>query len=98
MSIIEQIISINDVLKEVFNFVRTDKTVQPDFEEYLATIGAKSVPSSQIEKVFLPYIFERVIGDKAQTVIELFCNSASSKNQEVAKALNNNIYSIFAIK
>ncbi len=98
MSIIEQIISINDVLKEIFNFIRTDKVVQPDFEEYLATMGAKTIPASQIEKIFLPYIFERTIGDNAQRVIELFCLSGASKNQDIAKALNNNIYSIFSIR
>ncbi len=98
MSIIEQIISINDVLKEIFNFIRTDKVVKPDFEEYLATIGAKSVSSSQIEKIFLPYIFERTIGENAQTVVQLFCNSKLSKNQNIAEALNDNIYSIFVIK
>ena len=98
MSIIEQIISINDVLKEIFNFIRTDKVVKPDFEEYLATIGAKSVSSSQIEKIFLPYIFERTIGENAQTVVQLFCNSKLSKNQNIAEALNDNTYSIFVIK
>ncbi len=98
MSIIEQIISINDVLKEIFNYIRTDSVIKPDFEEYLATIGAKSVPSSQIEKIFLPYIFERTIGANAKTVIEMFCNSGVSKSPEIAKALSNNIYSAFAIK
>ena len=98
MSIIEQIISINDVLKEIFNYIRTDSVIKPDFDEYLATIGAKTIPASQIEKIFLPYIFERTIGGKAQTVIELFCSSGISKNQDIAKALKDNIYSAFAIK
>ena len=95
MSIIEQIIKINDELKKVFNFIQTDKVVNPDFKEYIATLGVKTIPSSQIEKIFLPYIFERVIGNPPQSVIEMYCKSNPS---DIAKALSNNIYSVFAIK
>ena len=61
MSIIDKIISINGVLKEIFEYLQTDDTVKSDFSEYLATIGAKNITSAQLEKVFLPYIFERYI-------------------------------------
>ena len=98
MSIIEKIISINGVLKELFEFIQTDETIKVDFNEYLNTIGAKTVSSSQIEKVFLPYIFERTIGKDANTVVELFHKSGKSKNQEIAKSFTNNIYSMFVIK
>lgn len=98
MSIIDKIISINGVLKEIFDFIQTDSLVKPDFEEYLATIGAKNVTSSQIEKIFLPYIFERAIGKDIKTVVELFNESKLSKKPEIAKALTDNLYSIFAIK
>ncbi len=98
MSIIDKIISINSVLKEIFEFVQSDSIVKPDFEEYLATIGAKNVTSAQIEKIFLPYIFERAIGKDVKTVVELFYDSKLSKKPDIAKGLTDNIYSVFAIK
>ena len=85
-------------LKEIFEFVQSDSVVKPDFEEYLATIGAKNVTSAQIEKIFLPYIFERAIGKDVKTVVELFCDSKLSKKPDIAKGLIDNIYSVFAIK
>ncbi len=98
MSSIEQIIKINEELKGIFNFIRTDKVVKPDFDEYLATIGAKSLTASQIEKVFLPYIFERAIGKESKPVIEMFIESSEVKNPDIAKAMEDNIYSVFLIK
>lgn len=98
MSIIDKIISINGVLKELFEFIQTDEAVKADFNEYLVTIGAKNIPASQIEKVFLPYIFERAIGKDAKTVVELFHESGKAKKQDISKSFQENLYSIFAIK
>ena len=83
MSIIDKIISINGVLKEIFDFIQTDSVVKPDFEEYLATIGAKNITSSQIEKIFLPYIFERRID--GVSILEMF--KETTKNKELAEGL-----------
>lgn len=98
MSIIDNIISINGVLKEIFEFLQTDETVKSDFSEYLATIGAKNIPASQLEKVFLPYIFERVVGKDKKTVVELFHDSGISKKTNITKSFLENLYSIFVIK
>ena len=98
MSIIDKIISINGVLKEIFEFVQTNEIVKSDFSEYLATIGAKNISSSQIEKIFLPYVFERAIGKDAKTVVEIFYDSGVSKNPNIAKSFLDNLYSIFVIK
>lgn len=98
MSIIDKIISINGVLKEIFEYLQTDDTVKADFSEYLATIGAKNITTSQLEKVFLPYIFERVIGKDKKTVVELFHESGISKKSDITKSFLENLYSIFVIK
>lgn len=98
MSIIDNIISINGVLKEIFEFLQTNETVKSDFSEYLATIGAKNIPASQLEKVFLPYIFERVVGKDKKTVVELFHDSGISKKTNITKSFLENLYSIFVIK
>ena len=98
MSIIDKIISINGVLKEIFEYLQTDDTVKSDFSEYLATIGAKNITSAQLEKVFLPYIFERVVGKDKKTIVELFHDSGISKKSDITKAFLDNLYSIFVIK
>ena len=56
MTVIEKINEINDVIKEVFEFTQSNQTVSDDFNEYLATIGAREISLSQMEKIFLPYI------------------------------------------
>ena len=98
MNIIDKIISINGVLKEIFDYIQTDSVIKTDFNEYLNTIGAKSVPANQIEKIFLPYIFERAIGADAKTVVEMFHDAGISKKSDISKAFLENLYSIFVIK
>lgn len=95
MTVIEKINEINDVMKEVFEFTQSNETVKSDFDEYLSTIGARQIPLNQMEKVFLPYIFERRIGEKS--VMEMFVESGS-KNKEIAESLLKAQSSIFEIK
>lgn len=94
MTVIEKINEINEVIKEIFDFTQSNEAVKVDFDEYLATIGARNISINQMEKVFLPYIFERRIEDKP--VLEMFAEF--SKNKEVANALLNAQSSIFEIK
>ena len=61
MTVIEKINTINDALKEIFDFTQTNETIKSDFTEYLSTIGARNISLNQMEKIFLPYIFERRI-------------------------------------
>ena len=56
MTVIEKINEINDVIKEVFEFTQSNETVKADFDEYLATMGARNISLNQMEKIFLPYI------------------------------------------
>ena len=95
MTVIEKISEINDTLKEIFEFVQTDKTVNEDFNEYLATVGVKNIPLNHMEKVFLPYIFERNIEGKS--IIKRVLESGS-KNKEILNSLMNSISSVFEIK
>ncbi len=99
MTVIEKINEINNIVKEIFDFTQTNETVKEDFAEYLSTIGAKNIPLSQMEKIFLPYIFERRIDGKSvlemfkeekgeSSVIESFINAQSSIF-EIKKILKN---------
>jgi hypothetical protein len=58
---------------------------------YLAT-------PAQLEKIFIPYVFERRIGEPAKAIIEHYCERGSKKKNEIAKSLLTAQYSIFKIK
>lgn len=94
MTVIEKINEINEVIKEVFEFTQANETVKADFDEYLATIGARNISLNQMEKIFLPYIFERRINDKS--IMEMFLEVTTHK--EIASSLANAQASIFEIK
>lgn len=96
MTVIEKINEINDVVKEIFDFTQKDETIKADFDEYLATIGARNIPLSQVEKIFLPYIFERRIDGKS--ILEMFKENSGSKNKDVIESFLNTQASIFEIK
>ena len=95
MTVIEKISAINDVIKEIFEFTQKDEKICADFNEYLATIGARNITLNQMEKVFLPYIFERKLENKS--ILEMFIEQ-SPKNKEIAESLSNAISSIYEIK
>ena len=94
MTVIEKINEINEAIKEVFEFTQSNELVQNDFNEYLATIGANNLSSSQMEKIFLPYIFERRIDNVS--ILEMYKETAS--NKDVADGLINAQSSIYEIK
>ena len=94
MTVIEKVNDINNVLKEIFSFTQTDEEIKADFVEYLSTIGANNIAPNQLEKVVLPYIFERKINDKS--IIEKY--TEKNKSNGVAKSLLNAQASIFEIK
>ncbi len=94
MTVIEKINEINEAIKEVFEFTQANDIVRNDFSEYLATIGARDLSLTQMEKIFLPYIFERRIDNVS--ILEMYKETAS--NKEVAEGLINAQASIFEIK
>ena len=94
MTVIEKINEINDAVKEVFEFTQTNELVQNDFNEYLLTIGAKDISLNQMEKIFLPYIFERKINNVS--ILEMY--KETSKNKELTDGLIQAQLSIFEIK
>ena len=94
MAVIEKISEINGVIKEVFEFTQKNEIVKEDFGEYLSTIGANNITENQMEKIFLPYIFERHINNKS--ILEMFYETAS--NKDIAKSLIESQSSIYEIK
>ncbi len=94
MAVIEKINEINDIVKEIFEFTQTNEKVKSDFDEYLATIGARNISLNQMEKIFLPYIFERRIEGKS--ILEMFKEEKGST--PVLESFLNTQASIFEIK
>lgn len=95
MTVIEKISEINDVVKEIFEFTQSEETIKSDFDEYLSTIGAREIPLNHMEKIFLPYVFERNINGKS--ILKMF-QEASSEDKEITDSLINSISSVFEIK
>lgn len=94
MTVIEKINEINDAVKEIFDFTQSNETIKADFDEYLATIGARNISLNQVEKIFLPYIFERNINGKS--IIEMYRDEKGSI--EIIESLLNTQASVFEIK
>ena len=96
MTVIEKITEINEVLKDIFNFTQENQAVKQDFDEYLATIGARNISLNQMEKIFLPYIFERKLDGKS--ILEMYEKENSKKYKDILSSLKNAQSSIFEIK
>ena len=94
MTVIEKINEINTAIKEVFEFTQSNEKIRNDFNEYLATIGAREISLTQMEKIFLPYIFERRIDNVS--ILEMY--KETTNNKETADGLINAQASIFEIK
>lgn len=95
MVVIEKINEINEAIKEIFEFTQKDEKIKADFTEYLATIGARNIPLNHMEKVFLPYIFERKI--EGTSILQMFKESGC-KNEEILNGLIGAVSSVFEIK
>lgn len=99
MTLIEKLNSISDVMSDLINFVQTDKDIEPDFQEYLTTIGAKNASPAQMQAVCMPYIFERTINSK--NILETFLEKTKKTTKyarAIIKGLINSVSSVFEVK
>lgn len=94
MAVLEKINEINDIVKDIFEFTQSNEKVKSDFDEYLSTIGARNISLNQMEKIFLPYIFERRIEGKS--ILEMFKEEKGST--PILESFLNTQASIFEIK
>ena len=98
MTVIEKLNDINSVIKDLFEFVQDADETKDDFREYLSTMGAMNATPNQMEKLFIPYVFERNLGEPAKSIIEIYNDSKSVKNPDIAKSFLNAQYSVFRIE
>lgn len=98
-NIIEKLNTISQVMGDLIDFVQTDKDIEPDFKEYLKTIGIKDYNPSKAQAVCIPYIFERSINSK--NIIENFLDKAKKTTKyarTILKGLTGSVSSIFEIR
>ena len=94
MAVVEKINEINEQVKQIFEFTQSNEKIKEDFYEYLSTIGARNISLNQMEKIFLPYIFERKIDNKS--ILELYKEEKGSSL--ILESFLNTLPSIFEIK
>ena len=101
MSVIEKLAIISDTITKVMNFVLSNETVKPDFEEYLATLSAKNADRTRIQALIIPYIFERRLTENKKTIIQLFIdanNDLTKEEQDIIKCLESSMSSVFEVR
>ncbi len=94
MLILEDLKEINDVIKELAEFVQNDETVKPDFEEYIRTVNGMNFQSACFN-----YIFERNLNHKS--ILTMFLENSKklpTSTKKIVKALMNSMSSIFEVK
>jgi len=95
MLILEDLKEINEVIKQLADFVQTNDAVKPDFEEYIKTLGN----NINFQSACFNYIFERNINNKS--ILTLFSENTEklpASSVKILKALQNSMASIFEIK
>ena len=94
MLILQDLKEINDVIKELAEFVQKDETIKPDFEEYINTVNGMNFQSACFN-----YIFERNLNNKS--ILTLYLENSkniSESTKKIVNALTNSISSIFEVK
>ena len=94
MLILEDLKEINDVIKELAEFVQNDASVKPDFEEYIKTVNGMNFQSACFN-----YIFERNLNNKS--ILTLFLENSkklTASTKKIVKALMASMSSIFEVK
>ena len=94
MLILEDLKVINDVIKELAEFIQNDEFVKPDFEEYIRTVNGMNLQSACFN-----YIFERNLDNKS--ILTLYLENTKkvpASTKKIVKALMASMSSIFEVK
>lgn len=101
MNIQERMDSINEVIKNIADFIQTNEEVKTDFEEYLRTIGANTKNGIPIQSACFNYILERNLGEDLKSIPTLYLENTKGLNKEtkdIVTAIDESISSVFEIK
>ena len=101
MNIQERTDSINNVIKNIADFIQKDETIKGDFNEYLRTVSANSQNRASIQSLAFGYILERNLGEELKSIPQLYLEKTKGLNKDeknIAEAIDNSISSVFEIK
>lgn len=101
MAVLDELKSINDVIKNIAEFIQSNDEVKPDFTEYLRTVGVNDVNSQEFHSACFNYIFERNLGEERKSILQLFLENSkklSAQDKKIIKNLQKLISSIFEVK
>lgn len=93
MLILEDMKEINDIIKDLADFVQANDNVKSDFEEYIRTVGNMNFQSACFN-----YIFERNLDGKSIFTLYMENTKLSAPAKKIVKALIDSISSIFEVK
>ena len=91
----EELQEINEVIKNIAQFVQENDIVKPDFEEYIKTVSG----AMNLQAAYFNYIFERNLDLKS--IPQLYVENSkklSASNKKIAEALNKSISSVFEVR
>lgn len=100
MLVLENIKEINDVIKEIANFIQSDEYVSVDFNEYIKTIGRPS-DNNNFQAACFNYIFERRLGEEKKSIPDFYLERSkglSASAKKIAKELKKSLSSVFEIR
>ena len=102
MLILEDLKDINDIIKDLALFIRQDEAIQPDFAEYIRTIGINSNSTGvQFQAACFNYIFERNLGEERKSVFDLYLEKNEGLTdgvKAIVEELKTSISSVFEVK
>lgn len=100
MPVIDKIQDINDTIKSIAQFIQTDSSVSPDFQEYLKTIGANRRGAVNFQSACFTYIFERRLGETYKSIPSLYMEKDGIKASEkkIVKSIDKTMSSVYEIK
>ena len=89
---LENLKEINEVIKNLAEFVQNNDKIKPDFEEYMKTVGNMNFNSA-----CFTYIFERNLD--SESILDIYLKEKlSASEKKIVLALQNSISSIFEVK
>ena len=91
---------VGNVINQLIDFVYKDEVVSADLNSYLQMVGFQGGSQDNLQKVLMPYIFERRIGEDRESVFDLYLSKKSPEKaeKEVVEALRENISSVYQVK
>lgn len=101
MDLQERTESINNVIRDIADFIQTHADIKNDFNEYLRTIGQNTRNNVSFQAACFSYILERNLGEDLKSIPQLYLENKkdlSDENKKIAHAMEESISSVFEIK